>query len=175
MAVSRIPSLVGRAASAVEQLMSFPLTDSFASQYASTRLRGSSTVPAVLMRAGTSRGIFLHARDLPPSKAAWPDIISAIMGSHNGDHRQLDGVGGATSTTSKAAIIAPSSRPDADVDYTFAQVGVGENKVDMSGSCGNICSGVGPFALDERLVAARGRNGVSRYHTYQHPRAFPLT
>ncbi|KAF2164161.1 hypothetical protein M409DRAFT_25507 [Zasmidium cellare ATCC 36951] len=87
------------------------------------------------------------------------------MGSHNGDRRQLDGVGGATSTTSKAAIISPPSRPDADVDYTFAQVGVGENKVDMSGSCGNICSGVGPFALEERLVRPTGRNNaVVRVH-----------
>lgn len=74
------------------------------------------------------------------------------MGSSHADKRQLDGLGGASSTTSKAAIISPSRRPDADVDYTFAQIAVGQNKVDLKGSCGNICSGVGAFALDEGLV-----------------------
>ncbi|KAL9033363.1 MAG: hypothetical protein Q9214_007552 [Letrouitia sp. 1 TL-2023] len=67
----------------------------------------------------------------------------------------MDGVGGATSTTSKVAVVAKSKRPDADVDYTFAQVAVGSRKVDFSGNCGNIASGVGPFALDEGLVSAK--------------------
>ncbi|KAI4161219.1 MAG: hypothetical protein LQ342_005010 [Letrouitia transgressa] len=77
------------------------------------------------------------------------------MGSACGDKHQLDGVGGATSTTSKVAVVSKSKRPDADVDYTFAQVAVGSRKVDFSGNCGNIASGVGPFALDEGLVLAK--------------------
>ncbi|KAF2762643.1 DUF453-domain-containing protein [Pseudovirgaria hyperparasitica] len=118
------------------------------------------------MRAGTSRGIFLHGDHMPQTKSAWPQILSTIMGSGNGDRRQLDGVGGATSTTSKAAIVSPSSHPDADVDFTFAQVAVGENKVDLRGSCGNICSGVGPFALDEGLVRVKPgqKQAVVRVH-----------
>ncbi|EON68405.1 hypothetical protein W97_07729 [Coniosporium apollinis CBS 100218] len=74
------------------------------------------------------------------------------MGSKNSDPRQIDGVGGATSTTSKVAIVASSQRPGIDVEYTFAQVAVGRDRVDYSGNCGNIASGVGPFALQEGLV-----------------------
>ncbi|KEF61999.1 uncharacterized protein A1O9_03571 [Exophiala aquamarina CBS 119918] len=76
------------------------------------------------------------------------------MGSKNGDPRQIDGIGGATSTTSKVAVVSPSRRPGIDVEYTFAQVAVGKHKVDYSGNCGNIASGVGPFALDEGIVQA---------------------
>lgn len=166
MTTSLVQSLAGRAASAIEQVLISPSANTIASRYAAEHTRSNVStpaVPAVLMRAGTSRGVFLHSRHLPKSKDTWPGIISSIMGSHNGDSRQLDGVGGATSTTSKAAIISPPSRPDADVDYTFAQVGVGENKVNMSGSCGNICSGVGPFALEERLVKPSGRGKVASH------------
>lgn len=112
-------------------------------------------IPAVFMRSGTSKGLFVHRHHLPKSKDEWPRVLSAAMGSSQADKRQLDGLGGASSTTSKAAIISPSTRPDADVDYTFAQVAVGQNKVDLRGSCGNICSGVGAFSLDEGLVKAR--------------------
>ena len=77
------------------------------------------------------------------------------MGSKNEDPRQIDGIGGATSTTSKVAVVSPSSRPGIDVEYTFAQVAVGKDKVDYSGNCGNIASGVGPFALEEGMVGAK--------------------
>lgn len=79
----------------------------------------------------------------------------AAMGSKNGDLRQLDGIGGATSTTSKVAVVAPSTRPGIDVEYTFAQVAVGKEFVDYSGNCGNIASGVGPFALEQGMVSSR--------------------
>lgn len=75
------------------------------------------------------------------------------MGSKHNDARQVDGVGGGSSVTSKVAVVAPSSRPNADVEYTFVQVAVGRESVDLSGNCGNICSGVGPFAVQEGLVA----------------------
>lgn len=105
-------------------------------------------LPAVLMRAGTSRGLFLHRRDLPADKADWGPVLIAAMGSRLGDPRQLEGVGGATSTTSKVAIVESSSRPGVDVEYTFVQVTVGAEVVDLTGNCGNMASGVAAFALD---------------------------
>ncbi|WYZ41370.1 hypothetical protein EsH8_V_000265 [Colletotrichum jinshuiense] len=77
------------------------------------------------------------------------------MGSKYNDARQIDGIGGGSSVTSKVAVIAPSNRPGIDVEYTFVQVAVGSETVDFSGNCGNICSGVGPFAVQERLVTPR--------------------
>ena len=112
------------------------------------------SITAVMMRSGTSKGLFLHRDHLPENTDEWSPILLAAMGSATGDKRQLDGVGGATSTTSKVAVVSKSQREDADVDYTFAQVAVGSKNVDMSGNCGNMASGVGPFALDEGLVTA---------------------
>ena len=117
---------------------------------------------AVLMRSGTSKGLFIHRDHLPASETEWSPIILSAMGSACGDKRQLDGVGGATPTTSKVAVVSKSKRPNIDVDYTFAQVAVGDTKIDMTGNCGNIASGVGPFALDEGLVTAKpGQTEVS--------------
>ncbi|KLU81160.1 methylitaconate delta2-delta3-isomerase [Magnaporthiopsis poae ATCC 64411] len=110
-------------------------------------------LPAVMMRAGTSRGLFLHRRDLPgQTMDDWKPALLAAMGSSLGDPRQIDGVGGATSTTSKVAVVGPSSIPGVDVDYTFAQVAVGKDVIDFNGSCGNMAAGVGPFAVQEGLV-----------------------
>jgi 2-methylaconitate cis-trans-isomerase PrpF len=114
-----------------------------------------SSLHAVMMRAGTSKGLFIHRRHLPAAQSDWVEPLLAVMGSQNSDARQIDGVGGATSTTSKVAVISPSSRPGVDVDYTFVQVAVGQKAVDFSGNCGNMCSGVGPFALQEGLVQAK--------------------
>lgn len=119
---------------------------------AKRRVRHS--LPAVLMRAGTSKGLFIHRAHLPPSESDWSAPLLAAMGSRHADARQIDGVGGGSSVTSKVAVISPSARPGADVEYTFVQVAVGSEKIDMSGNCGNICSGVGPFAVQEGLVAA---------------------
>lgn len=84
------------------------------------------------------------------------------MGSSQGNARQIDGVGGATSTTSKVAVVAKSNRPDIDVEYTFVQVAPDRAKIDMTGNCGNIASGIGPFALDEGIVRANlGQTEVS--------------
>ena len=105
-----------------------------------------------ILRGGTSKAVFLLANDLPPERAAIEPLLLSIFGSP--DIRQIDGLGGATSQTSKAAIIGPSSRPDADVDYTFAQVSVGEELVDWGGNCGNISAAVGPFAIDQGFVRA---------------------
>src|SRR5690606_27342064 len=111
---------------------------------------------AVFMRGGTSRAIMFRAEDLPADRALWPAIFLAAMGSPDPNGRQLDGVGGGVSSLSKVCVIGPPSRPDADVDYTFAQVGVREATVDFKGNCGNMSAAVGPFAVDEGLVRAAG-------------------
>lgn len=120
---------------------------------APTIRRVRHSLPAVLMRAGTSKGLFIHRSHLPPSQDEWATPLLAAMGSKHNDARQVDGVGGGSSVTSKVAVVAPSRRPGFDVEYTFVQVAVGSESVDLSGNCGNICSGVGPFAVQEGLVA----------------------
>jgi len=109
-------------------------------------------VPCVVMRGGTSRGVFIKENDLPADKALRDKTILAIFGSP--DVRQIDGIAGADTLTSKLAIIGPPSRPDADVDYTFGQVSITDAMIDYNGNCGNISSGVGPFAIDESMVRA---------------------
>jgi 2-methylaconitate cis-trans-isomerase PrpF len=109
-------------------------------------------MPCVLMRAGTSKGMFIHRKDLPASQEDWASALVAAMGSKGNDAKQLDGIGGGTSTTSKVAVLSPSTRPGVDVDFTFVQVSVGKESVDFTGTCGNITSGVGPFAVEEGLV-----------------------
>lgn len=107
-------------------------------------------IRCAILRAGTSKGIFLMENDLAVDTQSRDQEILAIFGSP--DIRQIDGLGGADPLTSKLAIIGPSTRSDADVDYTFGQVSIGTELVDYSGNCGNISSGVGPFAIDEGLV-----------------------
>lgn len=122
-------------------------------------------IPAVFMRGGTSKAVMFHARDLPADKELWSDIFLSALGAPDPNGRQLNGMGGGVSSLSKVCIIGPPSRPDADVDYTFAQIGVTEAIVDYGGNCGNMSSAVGPFAIDEGLVAkpADG-NAVVRIH-----------
>jgi len=119
-------------------------------------------VRCVFMRAGTSRGAFLREEDLPREPRLRERLILAIYGSP--DFRQIDGLGGATSLTSKVAIIGPSTRADADVDYTFGQVRVDEARVDFRGNCGNISAGIGPFAIEEGLVTVSGPLARVRIH-----------
>jgi 2-methylaconitate cis-trans-isomerase PrpF len=102
------------------------------------------------MRGGTSKGLYFHARDVPSARAPRDALLRRIMGSP--DVLQIDGLGGSRPVTSKVAIIGPPSRPDADVDYTFAQVDIESDQVSYAGNCGNISSGVGPFAVDEELI-----------------------
>lgn len=115
-----------------------------------------------IMRGGTSKGIFLLKNDLPRDEQQRDKVICSIFGSP--DIRQIDGLGGADPLTSKLAIIARSSRPDADVDYTFGQVSINEPYIDYSGNCGNISAGVGPFAIDEGLVNAGETLTTVRIH-----------
>ena len=119
-------------------------------------------IPAVFMRGGTSKAIMFHARDLPADRAAWDDIFTAAMGSPDPYGRQLDGMGGGVSSLSKVCVLAPSARRDADIDYTFAQIQVREQQVDYKGNCGNMSSAVGPFAIDEGLIRAKGDSATVR-------------
>lgn len=111
-------------------------------------------LPCVLMRGGTSKAACFMAADLPADKATRDRVLLAVMGSP--DARQIDGIGGADPLTSKVAIVSPSTRPDADVDYLFAQVNVDNAVVDYGQNCGNILAAVGPFAIEKGLVAAQG-------------------
>lgn len=107
-------------------------------------------VPCMIIRGGTSKGLYFLERDLPADEAARDAILLRVMGSP--DVKQIDGLGGAASVTSKVAIVGVSNRPDADVDYTFCQVSVDKALVSTKGNCGNISSGVGPFAIERGLV-----------------------
>lgn len=109
-------------------------------------------IRCAIVRGGTSKGIFILENDLPTEPKIRKRVIQAIFGSP--DPRQIDGLGGADTLTSKLAIVGPSNREDADVEYTFAQVGIAQDVVDFGGNCGNISSGVGPFAIDAGLVKA---------------------
>lgn len=111
-------------------------------------------IPAVFYRGGTSRAIFFQARDMTEDRHLQDAIFLRAMGSPDPNGRQLDGLGGGISSLSKVAIIGPSSRPDADVDYTFGQVSINSALVDRSSNCGNMSSAVGPFAVEEGLVPA---------------------
>lgn len=109
-----------------------------------------SQIPCLWMRGGTSKGAFFLEQDLPPAGKARDQILLNVMGSP--DPKQINGLGGGTSVTSKVAIVGPSQRPDADVDYTFAQVSVDKPIVSYKGNCGNISSAVGPFAIERGLI-----------------------
>jgi 4-oxalomesaconate tautomerase len=109
-------------------------------------------VRTTMLRGGTSRGLYFAAGDLPSGPAARDDLLLRLMGTP--DPRQIDGLGGATSLTSKVAVVGPSDHPDADVDYLFLQLGVDEATVSDQQNCGNILAGVGPFAVERGLVPA---------------------
>src|SRR5688572_3389610 len=117
-------------------------------------------IPCVIMRGGTSRGPFFHVSDLPADGLTRDAVLLAVMGSPH--EYQVDGIGGAISVTSKVAMISKSQRPDADVDYLFAQVQINERIVDTKPNCGNMLVAVGPFAIESGLVPAKGGETIVR-------------
>ncbi|MBO0741646.1 MAG: PrpF family protein [Hyphomicrobiaceae bacterium] len=122
-------------------------------------------LPAVFMRGGTSKAVIFHARDLPAAREAWEWIFLSVIGSPDPNMRQLDGMGGGVSSLSKVCVVGPPTHPDADVDYTFAQVLIDKARVDYNGNCGNMSSAIGPFAVDEGLIPKpRGGDAVVRIH-----------
>ena len=133
----------------------------------------TQAISCLQMRGGTSKGVYLLAGDLPEETRMRDRLLLGIMGSP--DPRQIDGLGGGDSLTSKVAIIAPSDRADCDVEYLFAQVSVDQPIVDTSANCGNILSGVAPFAIlrglvqpadPETLVRIHNTNTDSRIHAH---------
>jgi len=121
-------------------------------------------IRAVYMRGGTSRCLVFREGDLPHPGPARDRILLAALGSPDPYGRQLDGLGGGISSLSKACIVGAPSHPEADVDYTFAQVDVRSPVVEYHGNCGNCSSAIGPFAIDERLVAAQEGETIVRVH-----------
>ncbi len=115
-------------------------------------MRRKTKFECTLMRGGTSKGIFLKEEDLPQERELRDRIILAVFGSP--DIRQIDGLGGADSLTSKLALVSPSTDLDRDVNYTFGAVGINTPSVDYSANCGNISSAVGPYAIDQGWVQA---------------------
>jgi 2-methylaconitate cis-trans-isomerase PrpF len=112
----------------------------------------STGIPCMLMRGGTSKGPYFLADDLPVDAGARDRVLLAVMGSPH--IRQVDGIGGGDSLTSKAVIVARSPRPGIDLDYLFAQIAIGHDAVDVAPNCGNMLAGVGPFAIERGLVTA---------------------
>lgn len=108
------------------------------------------TVPCVVYRGGTSRGLFFHEKDLPKDKVLREKIFLKGIGAEDATH--INGLGGGTSHTSKVVIIDKSEQPHADVDYTFVQLGIGSSVIDYEGTCGNLMAAVGAFAVDEKMV-----------------------
>jgi len=109
-------------------------------------------IPAVYMRGGTSKGVFFRAGDLPSDTTERDRILLRTIGSPDPYGKQIDGMGAATSSTSKVVILSQSSREDSDVDYLFGQVPIDRALIDWSGNCGNLTSAVGPFAISEGWV-----------------------
>jgi probable AcnD-accessory protein PrpF len=130
-------------------------------------------IPATYMRGGTSKGVFFRLQDLPEAArqpgAARDALLLRVIGSPDPYGKQIDGMGGATSSTSKTVILERSHRPDHDVDYLFGQVSIDSALVDWSGNCGNLSAAVGPFAIANGLVPAQRipRNGVCTVRIWQ--------
>ena len=130
-------------------------------------------IPATYMRGGTSKGVFFRLQDLPLDAqtpgAARDALLLRVVGSPDPYGKQIDGMGNGTSSTSKAVIVSPATRPDHDVDYLFGQVAIDRPFVDWSGNCGNLSAAVGAFAIQSGLVdAARvPNNGVAVVRIWQ--------
>ncbi len=111
-------------------------------------------IPATYMRGGTSKGVFFNAKDLPPPGPRRDAILLRVLGSPDPYGKQIDGLGNASSSTSKAVILSKSTRPGHDVDYLFGQVSIDQPFVDWSGNCGNLSAAVGPCAIHLGLIDA---------------------
>jgi len=130
-------------------------------------------VPATYIRGGTSKGVFFHLQDLPKAAqvpgAARDALLLRVIGSPDPYGKQTDGMGAATSSTSKTVILSKSTRPDHDIDYLFGQVSIDKPFVDWSGNCGNLTSAVGPYGISNGLIdAARiPQNGIATIRIWQ--------
>lgn len=119
-------------------------------------------VPCTLFRGGTSKGLFFLQSDLPEDRELWPEMLLSLMGSP--DHLQIDGLSGSVATASKVAIVSGADKDSYDVDYLFAQVSVDKPIVSYKGNCGNMCSAVGPYAIEVGLVKTTDPITTVRIH-----------
>lgn len=124
-------------------------------------------IPAVYMRGGTSKGVFFRQADLPDDPVRRDQLLLRVIGSPDPYGKHMDGMGGATSSTSKVVVIGPSSQPECDVDYWFGAVPINGDQIDWSGNCGNLSSAVGPFALFHGMVAHAPTDGVATVRIWQ--------
>jgi len=130
-------------------------------------------IPAVYMRGGTSKGVFFRLQDLPPAAQvpgeARDKLLLRVIGSPDPYAKHIDGMGGATSSTSKTVIVAPGTRPGHDVDYLFGQVAIDKPFVDWSGNCGNLSAAVGPYAIANGFIdpARIPDNGIVTVRIWQ--------
>jgi len=129
------------------------------------------SIPATYLRGGTSKGVFFTLKDLPPEAQvpgpARDALLLRVIGSPDPYGKQIDGMGGATSSTSKTVIVSQSERPGHDVDYLFGQVAIDKPFVDWSGNCGNLSAAVGPFAIRSGLVKNVPENGTATVRIWQ--------
>ncbi len=125
-------------------------------------------IPVSWFRGGTSKGALFLSSDLPTDPRTRDDVLCRIMGVPDPYGAQIDGLGGATSSTSKVALVAPSAIPGHDVDYHFGQVAM-DGKIDWAGSCGNLAAAIGPFALQMQLpvTSPRTPTGHQRVNIWQ--------
>ncbi len=121
-----------------------------------------TAIPCVIMRGGTSRGPYFRLADLPEDRETLTRVLLAVIGSPH--ERQIDGIGGAQWLSSKVAMVGPSEREDADVDYLFGQILLDRGHVDYAPNCGNMTSGVGPFAIESGMVPAADPETIVRIH-----------
>lgn len=134
---------------------------------------GQLKIPATYLRGGTSKGVFFRLQDLPERcqvpGTARDRLLMRVIGSPDPYGKQIDGMGGATSSTSKTVIVSASSQPDHDVDYLFGQVSIDSAFVDWSGNCGNLSAAVGPFAIQSGLIDASRvpENGICTVRIWQ--------
>lgn len=131
-----------------------------------TRTASQLSIPAYYMRGGTSKGVFFLPGDLPADRATRDALLLRVMGSPDPYRQQIDGMGGASSSTSKVVLVSRSAREDCDVDYLFGQVSIDQALIDWSGNCGNLTAAVGPFAIHRGLVNAQ-RDGVAVVRIWQ--------
>ncbi|WP_019933720.1 2-methylaconitate cis-trans isomerase PrpF [Oceanimonas smirnovii] len=128
-------------------------------------------IPATYMRGGTSKGVFFNLSDLPPAAQVSGEVrdklLLRVIGSPDPYGKHTDGMGGATSSTSKAVIVSKSQKPDHDVDYLFGQVSIDQPFVDWSGNCGNLSAAVGPFAIHAGLVERVPQKGMATVRVWQ--------
>ncbi|MDR2711395.1 MAG: 2-methylaconitate cis-trans isomerase PrpF [Burkholderiales bacterium] len=130
-------------------------------------------IPATYMRGGTSKGVFFRLQDLPEAArqpgVARDKLLMRVIGSPDPYGKQIDGLGGATSSTSKTVILSKSSKPDHDIDYLFGQVAIDKSLVDWSGNCGNLSAAVGPFAIANGLLSPERipRDGLCTVRVWQ--------